>query len=277
MSWQLPTPPNSQPGRVASVARLLAASLGAREMANLGLNRQIRLESPGLGFPQKKIMKATSSYKKKGVRKDEKKVATVGAVRRMFKARTELKQLHQAPGFSAGMAANTVYSYNVTGNIIQGDNDGQRTGDQVHLESISGKVTYITGVDSGFYFMRFIVLYSGEEYTTSANFVTAGLAALEVFQNGGAGFANTGTNPKACQVLHDELIQINSQIDLTEDGYTNDFYVNLKGAKFDYQSLASIYGKTKNLYLLVVADSSASGTTLKGTPLVNFSLKFRDP
>lgn len=283
-SWK-PLTPQSLP-RPQSVVTAAGALGYIRSQVRLAANRLILEQStPRLLFPRRLTQRRAAatvtktkimpSFKKT---KGKNKVATVAGVKRMIRQQSELKQMTLGPSWLAGMVDNTLYTFNVTAQLTQGLSVNNRIGDEVNLERISGMFTFLTGVDAGYYFCRFLVLYSGEESNPNAtNFAAiTGLAGPEVFVSGASGFTTAPINTKACTVLHDELITINSQIDLTEDGATVPFNVNLRNFKMKYQSAASVYGKTKNLYFVVVASGSASATALRGVPLCNYKVQFRD-
>lgn len=153
---------------------------------------------------------------------------------------------------------NTIYTANITGVITQGTTNASRIGDKIHLNDLVISMAVASAAAAGAYLWRVMVLWSGEEYNPTG--IAAGLTQSEVFlPNSGTNLYALGiTNPKAVTVLYDELVDINSLIAATKDVYSIRRTIHI-GTDFQYQATGSIYGKTKNLYLVVC------GTVLGGT------------
>lgn len=222
---------------------------------------------------QTKTMTRTRRVKRKAKKE---KVATVGAVKRMLRATSEMKQQALAP--ATNLSRNIMYSFNVTAQVLQGTTDPSRIGDAITLERITGYTTVVSATPAAYYQFRFLVIYSGEEYNPSTNnYSASGVQGAEVMTLGASGWTTAIPNLKACTVLHDQLITINSQLDSVEDGATHYFDVNLRGFQQKYQGLGSVYGKVKNLYLILSADcSDASIANPIGNAYTNYKLQFRD-
>lgn len=149
---------------------------------------------------------------------------------------------------------------------MQGNADGNRIADAVNLIKLSGNIRWYTDPKAAFYQLRILVFFSGEETNPNAtNFATGGLGASD-FMIGGTAVSSIGcVNPKSCQLLYDNLVEINSAIDAFEDGVTTRINIDLKGQKFLYQSAAGVYGKTKNLYVMIIGNWSRTAATLPST------------
>jgi len=210
--------------------------------------------------------------------KIQRQLATVESVKRMINGTLEKKQKGLAPVITA-MVKNSTYSYNLTAQIVQGTTDGSRIGDSINLTNYSVNLRFATNPAAAFYQLRVIVLFSGEETNPSGtNFSTAGLFGNDIFVAGSAGFSTAIVNRKACTVLYDNLIEINSALDTFEDGHTLRFNVPLN-QKFNYQSPGSVYGKTRNLYLVLVPDYIRTVATLpanNGSVEANGLLSYTD-
>lgn len=180
------------------------------------------------------------------------------------------------------MTQNNIYSNNITSKLIFGTADNQRIGDEVYLTGIRVKGNYISAAAQNGYQCRIIVGWSGEEYnptTFGSSGASTGLIAAEVFLplTGGQYQTSAIINPKAFTVLYDRTLTINSNLEIVSEFQPFDFYVPLS-KKFQYQAGGSIYGKTKNLY--IVCTSSAIGgtplTTNSGTVNVCTSLSYKN-
>lgn len=176
---------------------------------------------------------------------------------------------------------NTIYTSNVTAKVVTGTNDTDRQGDQIYMMGLKVKGVVQTATASNGYQYRIIVGYSGEEYNaTGFGTGATGLAAAEVFlPSTGSNFAtNQIINPKTFTVLYDQTIDLNSQLTSVSDMYGVDFFIPMK-TKFPYQAQGSIYGKYKNLYIVVVSSVSAGGvpgTTLSGSISLSTALQFKN-
>lgn len=178
---------------------------------------------------------------------------------------------------TANLVANTVYTTSVTTKVVQGDANYQRTGDAIQLVALKIKGVISSATAAGAYGYRVIVGYSTKQYNLSGS--AAGLGMTDIFIPG------TGTNwspsaiinPKAFTCLHDSMIDINSQVTATSDLAQVDIKVPLSG-KFDYITDGSVYGKTRNLYIIVIAAviGGVTGTTSCGSYAFNSDLIFQD-
>jgi len=120
---------------------------------------------------------------------------------------------------------------------------------------------------AGAYQFRILVGYSGEEYTAN-NYTTTRLTATELFLPDTFNWGVNGLiNPKAFTCLYDSTVDINSQITGVADITNHAFTVDLGNQHFNYQSSGSTFGKTRNLYMLVIgcAAGGVSGVSPVGT------------
>lgn len=183
---------------------------------------------------------------------------------------------HNTQGPTTAMTANTIYTFNATSLITQGDANTNRDGDAINLEALKVRGYYSTSATAGAYMFRMIVGYSGEEITTGNAFIALGLTAGQIFlPNFPSNFVAV-VNPKAFTVVHDEVIDSNSQIAATKD-VANIAKTLLLKKKFLYQETASIFGKDTNLYIIVIAHvvDGATGTTPAGDVLIATDLIFK--
>jgi len=178
--------------------------------------------------------------------------------------------------YSVNGTHNTMYTALISGIPVQGTANTSRVGDKIHIMNLELALGINTNTTAGAYTYRVIVCYSGEEYTPSG--LGSGLAFGEVFLPNTGGLYGTLaiTNPKAVTVLMDELIDINSVIALTKDVVTLRRNIHL-GIDFPYQASGSVYGKTKNLYVVVVGCvvDGTTGTTVVGTFNLNADMTFK--
>jgi len=130
---------------------------------------------------------------------------------------------------------------------------------------------------AGGYAYRIIVGYSTAQKNVTAS--SLGLVNTDIF------LAGTGTNfiggaiinPKAFTVLHDSVVDINSPVAATADIAQIDIKVPLSG-KFDYIGENGVYGKVRNLYIVVIGAviGGTTGTTACGSYFLNSDLVFQD-
>lgn len=213
------------------------------------------------------------SYTKTGTKKLKRRKGAV----RTFRQRV----LNVAPAQHAVLQmdplllSNVIYTANVTALVTQGDSIGSRMGDGINLEALKLKGHLFSAAASNAYVYRIMVGYSGEEYASTTLVNTPSLSQAELFL--GTPTLNTQgiINPKAFTCLYDESFDINSQVDDAKTSATFDVTIPLK-KKFVYQANASIYGKDKNLYIVVIgvgADQS-SATTI-GQLTMQYDLIFK--
>lgn len=174
---------------------------------------------------------------------------------------------------------NTIYTCNITANVIQGTSDAQRSGDTITTCALKlNGLVNSNAVSTASVQWRIIVGWSGEEYNLPATFSAAGLTQAELFEVGtGGNWRNTGIiNPKGFTVLDDRIITLNNSIngvaDISEFAYTVPC-----SAKFPYQTVASVFGKTRNLYVVAIPCilGGATGVTVAGNITLSTDLIFK--
>jgi len=260
------------PASFYRTGRYMAAAVGGREfISRLPSLIGQKAEYKSTGVTKTKTMRRTLKKKKGG-----NKVATVASVKRMIQGTMETKQKKYAVS-SVAVTSNTIYTYNLTAQITQGNTDGSRIGDEIFLSALTANFRYVTNVAAAYYTCRVILGYSGEEFNPSAgSFSTAGLTSGQIFVASPGGFAQGVVNTKAFTVIYDTMIQINSSITNIEEGHTIRFNPSLSG-KFKFQEAGGIYGKTKNLYMIVCPEAkAASAPANAGELLLNAVLKYKD-
>jgi len=172
------------------------------------------------------------------------------------------------------IGSDTLYGVNITAQVTQGDSISQRDGDAIYNEALKIKGHYESDTVSNAYKCRILVGYSGEEYT-SAIFSATTLTGSEVFFTNANNY-NAIVNPKAFTVLYDTTMDLNSQVEGDATIQSFETTIQLK-QMFPYQASASVYGKNKNLYLLVVpyGVGIAQGTGV-GTISCSWDLIFKN-
>lgn len=172
---------------------------------------------------------------------------------------------------------NNTYSSPLTTAIAQGTTNSTRIGDEVHLASLKLRGTFSTPATSGAYGYRVIVGFSTTQNNTFNN--TAGVTVAQMFLPGSY---NTLTmdgviDPKAFTCLYDQTINCPSVVPLTSDAAFIEASIPLN-QKFPYVSSGSVYGKLKNLYIVVIP-YVANGTvfvTPCGSYAISADLCFQD-
>lgn len=181
------------------------------------------------------------------------------------------------------MTHNNLYSNNLTAKVTQGLNGTGRQGDQIFITGVRIKGNYVTNPASNGYQFRLIIGWSGEEYdptTLGSSGAGTGLTPADVFleNTGGHLLTSAPINPKAFTALYDQVIDLSSQLSATQEIQHLDAYVPLR-KKFPYQALGSVYGKSKNLYVVCLAGVSGGGvplTTAVGSVNMNSVLSFKN-
>lgn len=184
--------------------------------------------------------------------------------------------------FTATLATNVLhgnlYSYCFTTHVVQGNAEGQREADAITLSYLKVRMLITTAAASAGFTYRVIVCYNHQEVDPA--FVTAGgLVSADVFFPNNAGTdAFAVTNPKACSVLYDAYVDVNSLVAATSDIVSHCFTVSLKDVKFPYVAAGNKYGKYKNLFLVVVPyiNGGVVNTTAAGNVSFNFDFAYKD-
>lgn len=148
---------------------------------------------------------------------------------------------------------NVIYGYNMTSSLVQGSAVNQRQGDQIYLQNLKLKGFINSATASNSYTYRVLVGFSGEEYNTASLLPTnlGGANPAEIWlPTFLTSYTNGIVNSKAFTVLLDSTIDLNSQVSGASDLKSFEVTIPLY-QKFQYQSAASVYGKTKNLYVVV--------------------------
>jgi len=175
---------------------------------------------------------------------------------------------------TSALTHNSIYTTSLTTKIDAGDGIGQRDGDAIFINAvkIQGAVHSAAAV-TGANMIRILILWSGEEYNVTAS--TSGLTTSEIFHAGASALVSNGMiNSKACTVIYDETVDINSLLTTTAECKT--IYASVPiNQKFNYQAGASVYGKIKNLYLVVIG-SIVGGSGSVGNFLLNTDVIFQN-
>lgn len=266
---------SNQINRLAQGAASLAAGRAWYKHGST-LDKKPQLDSGRLTYKNSNIMvgaKRKRTYKKKA----SSKVATVATVKRMLRSKEEVKQICVQCSTGA-MTRGDFYTRNLTAQVIQGTADGQRVGDTINLNSLHLNGFIAAGTTAQHYQVRIIVFYGGEEYNP-ASMTTAGYAFSELMIPNA--IALTGAmgiiNSKAISVLYDRTYEINSLISGVSDAIPVVASLNLKGVKFNFQATGSVYGKTKNLYIVCASYAPTdTGAADRASLTLNVALKYSD-
>jgi len=179
---------------------------------------------------------------------------------------------------TVGGTHNTLYTFGPSQTIVRGTANDQRIGDSVHLLAL--KVNGFVGSNAAItkaVEVRIITLWSGEEYACGTS-LTSGLTMGEVMLTSATpGWAPNGLiNPKAVTVLDDRVINLNNSIALVADVESINYSVPLN-CDFDYQASGSVYGKNRNLYVVVMGAilDGVTGTTSWGQINLSADLIFK--
>lgn len=183
---------------------------------------------------------------------------------------------HYEGSTTTNLTHQTIFSLVPTAGIVQGDTNAQRDGDFVDLAALKLKGIFQTAAAANGYSFRIIVGYSGEEYNLPT-VLGAGLTTAEIFlPNTTGNWAVNGIiNPKAFTALYDETMDINSEVAATSTIGSFSFTVPLN-RKFPYQSSGSVFGKDRNLYVVVVSSGVGLGAAAPtGLTVFSYDLIFK--
>lgn len=181
---------------------------------------------------------------------------------------------------STSTTHNTIYTCSPTQGIVQGTGATARIGDEVYLCALKLHGLAVAATASNAYKYRVLVGWTGEEYSTAniANQFVSGLGAAEIFlPNTAATLTVNGiVNSKAITIIHDETIDINSQISTVADWSSFSYTVPLNMV-YPYQASGSVFGKNKNLVVIVTSAvaGGTTGTTSTGSFVISADLIFK--
>lgn len=218
---------------------------------------------------------STKNKKKKMPKAKRQKPVTLKTVKKLMATQSEIKV--KDASISASLTNGDVFSYNLTAQIVQGTTDGTRVGDELYLKSVEIRGFVASHTVDGAYAYRVIIGWSGEELNPGT-LSTGGLSFSQVFMpNLGAATSAFGiVNKKAFTVVSDKYYDVNSQISGVTDLITTVAMPKCTG-KYKYQANGNVYGKTRNLFIVVVGflrggvASAAAGSTI-----MNYALKYTD-
>jgi len=178
---------------------------------------------------------------------------------------------------NTNMTHNSIYTTSITPKVGQGDSNAARNGDAIQLISLRVKGYISSDSNAGAFGYRILVGYHTKQFNVLAS--TSGLSATDIFlpSSGASWQPGAIINPKAFTCLYDSSVDINSAIASTVDLAQLDFKVPLSG-KFEYISDGSVYGKTRNLYMIVIGGKhgGTAGVTSAGFFSLNTDLIFQD-
>lgn len=219
---------------------------------------QLGYDTYGRLIQRKRLRTMPSSYVKKSRKPSstsyKKKVATSGGKVKEELLRMATRYHSSVPdttGGVFGMTQNTLYALNLTGKIRQGTDNTSRQGDACFLEGLTLRGFFNTASASNAYVFRVMVVWSGADYANT-NMSSSSLTYPEVFlpSTGFTSITNAIVNPKAVTVLYDNTIDLNSQVANSPDVMSVLATCKLD-QKFQFKSDSSVFGKTKNLYLVI--------------------------
>jgi len=233
----------------------------------------------GLGYDTfvgpKQQMRSSRSYTRTRTQRKKK----LGGQRSFAKAvASTLPTKHYTQTLTKQLLHQSTFTNMISAALGQGTTNLDRIGDSLTLCALRISGNYATEVGANNYTFRIMVGFTGEEYNLPTTLGT-GLTSSELYlPNTSNIFASTGIiNPKAFTKLHEEKFNVNSQISNVADLVSFDFTVPFNNMKFIYQSAGSIYGKTKNLVILVSGDvgGGTAGVSNSGNVIVACDFIFK--
>lgn len=173
---------------------------------------------------------------------------------------------------------NTIYTFSPTQAITQGTGNDGRIGDKIYLEALKFKGVYHSDAATGAYTLRLLIGYSSEEYNAATGFVSGAAIADFFLPNTGSTFRTSSiVNPKAFTTIYDSTIEVNSNIANTQEIKNFEDAIQLQ-KDFSYQSSASQYGKSMNLYVVIMSSvlGGTTGVTNSGATIMTYDLIFKN-
>jgi len=228
--------------------------------------------------PYKKRKTSNGNYKYKKAGQGGSYTSKRGRSNKMSFHKQMLKNTpakHDTYAPTQALKHNNIYSTNITEQITQGFTNEGRDGDSIFLEAVKLRGIITSATAAGAYSYRLLVGFTGEEITTGATFNVT-LSTGQLFLPNGASQLTSIINPKAFTCIYDQVFDINSQIAGIADVHSFVANISLK-QKFLYQNSASIYGKTKNLHLVVIGNvfGGTSDSTSVGEIVVHVDTIFK--
>lgn len=175
---------------------------------------------------------------------------------------------------------NVIYTNCPTQGIVQGTDYKTRIGDEIYISKLNIHGTAVASTAANAFKYRIIVGWTGEEVTGSdiGTVFPIALTTSQIFQpNTTTLFTTNGLiNSKAISVVHDQTIDLNSQITGTADWRTFTASIPLDTV-FQYQSSGSVFGKTKNLVVIATAvvAGGTNSTSSCGSIVLSCDLVFK--
>lgn len=179
----------------------------------------------------------------------------------------------------APMTHNTIYTCNLTANVLNSTSDSGRIGDSIHVMALKVNALFTSPAStSSSCQLRLLVGWSPAEFNLPATF-GSGLGLTDIFEPGtGTNWTNTAiVSPKAFTVLDDRMITVNNNIASVSEIQELVYSVQID-SEFVYKTLSGIYGKKRNLYLVAIACISGGtpGSTAAGQLNASTDLIFKD-
>lgn len=178
-------------------------------------------------------------------------------------------------GTAVTFLQNDVKSYNLTAQVSQGTSNNQRSGDFIQLLSVKIAGLYVSNSVAGAYTFRVMLVTTTDRVNNAT--LGSGISSTDIFlPNTASNICNGITNPKTCTVYYDEQFDCNSQVAGASDVVSVKSTVALN-QKFLYDGAGSVYGKVKNLYLVVMTNVSGGtvGVTAAGSMAISTDLIFK--
>jgi len=171
------------------------------------------------------------------------------------------------------------YAWCPTQTVLVGNNSNTRIGDDVYLTSLVMNGFFATDAAAhACHKFRCIVFWSRAEVACGA-FAQNVIGGSQVWHPGtDAIIANAIPNPNACTVVSDFVIDAAQVLNTAKEFKSFNITVPLKQT-FKYREVNGVYGKSKNLYVLVNSfiAGGVDNTTSAGTLTLAATLKFKDP
>lgn len=194
----------------------------------------------------------------------------------------QLLRMHESKevGYQLGqsMTDNQYYVLSPTQQIVPGSSGTTRVGDEVYLQSLqlSGWFASSTAAGATQKFRCQVVWHRKE--TPATAFVLNGLSGTDLFHvDTFASIVNGIVNTNAVTVLADFVVDINQVLTGVNELKSFNIVVPLH-TTFKYKDVGGVYGKQKNLYVVLTAYIAGGlGTANAGSFTVSSLIKYKDP
>lgn len=186
-------------------------------------------------------------------------------------------------GNTVGLTHNTIYTINPLGNIPIGTGSASRIGQTINVKSVRMTFELNNGSSGNAFcptYFRVLCLKSRGQFQQSVDTLASGLGSTDIFEAGSSNLLYSRVDFNKVNLLSDKVIKCvptNTTGTLTIDSHLVPCDEIALG-KMDYLTPTSNYGKTMNLYVVVIGfyPGGVSGVSVTGNATYEGVVTFTD-